>query len=203
MSDPLSTDTTRAQELSTLQAKIINSYVDAEFLRWQWEEEYPNVCWEVPVTPELRDAGGSVTLLPFATVLHFSTFDRAIDAIYFNVVRLLLYELASEVGLSPEALLPTETEVKAGPFSNATIPPGQGSVEGYALEICRTVHYLVTGDTDSLGTLALMFPLRVASVQLQHRPDVLVWLHWVLEKMTTKKGFKLGEHVMKMKAAKT
>ncbi|KAJ6779735.1 hypothetical protein PWT90_02078 [Aphanocladium album] len=193
----------RTQNLSALQTKIMNSYIEMEFLRWSWEEEYPNVCWAVPVTPDLKDATNEPNRLPFATVLHFSNFDRAIDSIYFNVIRLLLYELADEVGLSTDVLLSSSSlTTTLGPFSNAMLPPGQGSVVEFSLEICRTVQYLVHGETDSLGSLSLMFPLRVASHHLQDRPDVLQWLHWVLSKLTAKKGFKLGEHVMKMTAAK-
>ncbi|OAQ96416.1 hypothetical protein LLEC1_00883 [Akanthomyces lecanii] len=188
-------------KLGLLRNKIVNSSIETGFLRWSWEEEYPNVCWEVPVTPDLKDAAGESSPLPFATVLHFSNFDRAIDAIYFNVIRLLLWELAKDVGLSPDVLKASTGGTGSGPFSNALLPPGQGSTDDFALEICRTVQYLVHGDTDSLGTLVLMFPLRVASHHLQKHPDVLQWLGWVLSKLTAKKGFKLGEHVLEITAA--
>ncbi|KAJ3497239.1 hypothetical protein NLG97_g2056 [Lecanicillium saksenae] len=193
----------RTQDLSALQTKIINAYLEVEFLRWSWEEEYPNVCWAVPVTPDLKDATGESNRLPFATVLHFSSFDRAIDAIYFNVVRLLLYELAGDVAMLTDFFLQAASlNTTPGPFSNAMLPPGQGGPVDFALEICRTVQYLVQGETDSLGSLSLMFPLRVASHHLQDQPDVVQWLHWVLSKLTAKKGFKLGEHVLKMTTMK-
>lgn len=191
------------QELRALQTKIINSYIETNFLRWSWEEEYPNVCWDVPVSPDMADADEKTNKLPFATVLHFSNFDRAMDAIHFNVVRLLLHELADEVGLSANALLQTSTlNMTSGPFPNAILPPGQGGPEDFALEICRTVQYLASGETDSLGTLSLMFPLRVASHHLENHPSVVQWLSWVLSTLTAKKGYKLGEHVMRITSAK-
>lgn len=190
-------------ELILLRKKIVNAYMETDFFRWSWEEEYPRVCWEVLVTPAWHDAIGESDSLPFATVLHFSNFDRAIDAIYFNVIRLLLLELADDVGLSPDTMLDTTSSGNsAGPFSNALLPPGQGSTDDFALEICRTVQYLVHGETDSLGTLVLMFPLRLASHHLQKYPRVLQWLRWVLSKLTAKKGFKLGEYVMEITSAK-
>ncbi|OAA67766.1 Zn(2)-C6 fungal-type DNA-binding domain protein [Akanthomyces lecanii RCEF 1005] len=190
------------QDLRLLRNKIVNAYMETDVLRWSWEDEYPNVCWEVPVTPALKDAAGESNPLPFATVLHFSNFDRAIDAIYFNVIRLLLWELTDDVGLSPDTVLGATSGNKSGPFPNALLPPGRGNTDDFALEICRTVQYLVHGDTDSLGTLVLMFPLRVASHHLQNHPDVLQWLRWVLSKLTAKKGFKLGEYVMEITSAK-
>ncbi|TQV94854.1 C6 finger domain-containing protein [Cordyceps javanica] len=194
----------KSPALGDLQTKIINAYMATDSLRWIWEEEYPNACWEVPVTAGLTHESGESSPLPFTTMLHFSDFDRAIDVIYFNVIRLLVCELADEAGLSPEALLQSSSvdTTTTGPFSNAILPPGRGGVQDFALEICRTVQYLVHGDTDSLGTLVLMFPLRVASHHLQHQPSVLKWISWILAKFTAKKGFKLGEYVLDMTSVK-
>lgn len=191
----------RIQEHRVLQAKIVNAYVETELLRWSWEQENPNVCWEAPKTAAVMDSPTAASGAPlFSTVLHFVSFEAAVDAVYFNVIRLFLYSLAEDVGLSPEALLHASTvESKTGPFANALIPPGQGDTEGFALDICRSVEYMIQGDRDSLGALSLIFPLRIASDFLQHRPDVLAWLKWVLSELAARKGFKLGGHVMDMR----
>lgn len=193
----------RSHDLSVLQAKIMNAYAEIELLRWRWEEEFPNVCWEIPVTPSLPNASDECDPLLFPTVLQFTNFDRAIEAIYFNVIRLLLHERCAEVGLPSEGLFQMCSAASRpdGPFSNALTQPGQGTIEDFALDICRSVQYMVRGDRDSLGALALMFPLRIASNHLSNHPHIQHWLDWVLSKLAARKGFKLGEHVMKMHSA--
>ncbi len=189
----------RSHGLSLLQAKVVNAFLEIETLRGRWEEKHPHVCWEKLVTTDPPSATGQSSSSLFRTVLQFANFDRAVESIYFNVIRLLLITLANQIQLSPEGITSSiQTESRHGPFSNPLLPPGQGYQEGYALEICRTVQYTLQGDRDSIGALTLLFPLRVASQHLQHRPDILAWLNWVVGKLATKKGFKLGEHVMKI-----
>lgn len=161
--------------------------------------EYPQVCWEVPNGPSATAESNGP---PFPTVLQFASFDRAVESIYFNVIGLLLITISNQIELGTDNLVADMRAAdKLGPFSNPLLPPGEGYQEGYALEICRTVQCMVHGERDSIGSLSLLFPLRVASHHLQHRPDIQASLKWVLGKLTAKKGFKMGEHVMNLSRA--
>ncbi|KAL3952102.1 hypothetical protein ACCO45_013819 [Purpureocillium lilacinum] len=117
----------------------------------------------------------------FDTVLDFDDMERAIDVVYFNTIRLMLYGLSDDTGLS-----------------NALLLPGQGTNVSNALEICRTVDYFMQHSRDSQGTLVLLFPLRVAYGHLRRVPLVSPWIRRILVDLSTSKGFQIGEHILNM-----
>lgn len=69
-----------------LQARIVSAYLFAGAGR----RHSRTPAGAVLVTPGLRDAAGDLEPLPVATVLHWFDLEHATDAIYFNVMRLLM-----------------------------------------------------------------------------------------------------------------
>ncbi|KPM38736.1 hypothetical protein AK830_g7839 [Neonectria ditissima] len=185
-----------------LRRKIQDIHHLANHLRLMWEEKNPLICWESEPNKEtslsLDDQGQAL----FPTVLHFLRQDLAREAMNFNVVRLLLHSISDTAGLSmafTSQYLAGQTPT--GPFPNPLLAPGQGSREDHALDICRTVDFLVLGEHGSHGALILMFPLRVAFGHLEGRPDVRLWLQGLFTNISTAKGFQIGEHVLQFSPA--
>lgn len=182
---------------NVLHLKIIDIAHQLDLIRWRWEEANPNACWDAApnrlTSVSMTEDGNPV----FETVLHFYELGRAIEANHFNVIKLLLHSISSTAGLS---LLSTAQAIGAsapiGPFSNPLLLPGEGTREQNALEICRTVDYMVLGEHDCRGAFILVFPLRVAYGNLEGRQDVRQWLQRLLAHISTTKGFQIGEHVL-------
>lgn len=182
-----------------LQDKVLNSINQIAVIRWQWEAMYPKACTETPTTPgsclSTNDQGQPL----FPTYLEFEDMDRAADVLSFNAYRLMLYALSDSVGLTDMSILSNSQQCnRKGPGSNPLVLPGQGDRVAHALEICRTAEYMMQARRESQGLLTLFFPLRVAYTHLQGLPEVAVWIQQVMEKSSSR-GFKLGEHVLKIK----
>lgn len=187
---------------ANLQHKIIDRVQKLSSLLWQWELVNPIACWEAPLDPIISSSYGPSGKPLFNSVLHFESFDLAIDVVNFNAIRLLLYRLQDEVGLSESLVLSMLGNEHQGPHSNPLLLPGQGSRLDNAVEICRTVDYFLQPRLENHGALVLMFPLRVAYGHVAlTKPDLAAWIATVLEQLTSSKGFGMSKHVLKMGAA--
>ena len=182
-------------ERAILQHRIIDVLDRLADLRWLWEAMYPLACAQEPRSDE------QVPPPPFETRLAFENTDRAADVVYFNAVRLLLYTLSDQAGLTEGMLLGKEHSQRDGPVSNPLLllPGVRGGRIAHALEICRAAEFLMRGNRGSQGILVLLFPLRVAYTHVQHLPRVAGWIRRVLGESGTR-GFKLGEHVLNIQS---
>lgn len=185
-----------ADRQEDLQDKITQVLNEADLLRWQWEEAYPNVCWEMEPDPDTSASKTKDGTPLFDRVLFFQRQDLAIVAIYFSVLRLLIYSLSDTAGIYLPSPTPLSTPGPTGPFSNPLLLPGQGTREQHALDICRAVDGMVIGTRDTHGSFILVFPLRVAYGQLEKREDVRQWLREFFAHISTSKGFQIGEYVL-------
>lgn len=187
---------------ANLQSKIIDRIQKLSSLLWQWELTNPLACWEAPLDPIISSSYSPNGKPLFNSVLHFESFDLAVDVVNFNANRLLLYRLQDDAGLSESLVLSMLSNEYQGPHSNPLLLPGQGSRLDNAIEICRTVDYFLQPRLENHGALVLMFPLRVAYGHLAlTKPDLAAWIITVLEQLTSSKGFGMSRHVLKMGAA--
>lgn len=179
-----------------MQSKITEALSNAEVLRAQWEARYPNVCDEAPPA-HLKS--GIPQQSPFRTVLRFTKPERAFEMNAFNTIRLLLLTLADRLGISAAAIAAaTDMYAQSGTHTNPLVPPGSGCRVDYAVEICRTVEYMMDCEWDILGALALLHPLAIASHELKNGQAISAWIDSVLERISLEKGFKIAEHVRKI-----
>lgn len=185
--------------MEALQDRVLDAIRRLGEYRWQWEAAYPRASRErlvnMATCVSLDEHGRPL----FDTVLDFDDMERAIDVVYFNTIRLMLYGLSDDTGLS-ELLMASSGGgcLYQGPSSNALLLPGQGTNVSNALEICRTVDYFMQHSRDSQGTLVLLFPLRVAYGHLRRVPLVSPWIRRILADLSTSKGFQIGEHILNM-----
>ena len=56
--------------------------------------------------------------------------------------------------------------------------------------------YFLSGETDSKGVMVLLFPMRVASRHLTRVPSVAVWLGSAMGRLSSDKGWKIGQHIL-------
>lgn len=173
-------------DVDDLQARVDHTARALTSLRWEWERENPQSCWEVAPSP-LTSLNG-VPL--FQTVLHYRNVDLAVDTIYFDLLHLLLYRISDKAGLTP---LQAEEEegvitLVSGPRSNnATLVPGPGLDRvQFAVEICRSIDFLIQGKRQSLGAFVLLFPLAVARDHLHECPAIFSWLSGVIDGISTR-----------------
>ncbi|TQV91738.1 C6 finger domain-containing protein [Cordyceps javanica] len=187
-------ETEKDAPIVKLRSKVIQALSDTESLRARWETKYSKACHE---------ASPSGAALPFAspfdTIYRFSKPERAFEINGFNTIRLLLASLANQLGIATASLsLVSSMHASTGPLQNPLLPPGKYCPTSYALEICRTVEYMMDCEWDILGGFALLVPLAVASRQLRDYPDIQAWLDQVFRRIDLEKGFKIAEHVREM-----
>lgn len=181
---------------STLQQRIAAAIQRTDHLRWRWGLVYSKACWERPLDLEASlslDAKGGPL---FDTVLDFEEPERAVEILYFNAIRLILFTVSDQAGLS--APLPwSDQNIHRfhGPRLNADILPEHGTRMSHALEICRIVDYFMEAKRASKGAMILFFPLSVARTHLEHAPQMSAWVAQVLGEVSSSKGWKFGEAV--------
>lgn len=186
----------RDTEIARLRAKIIQAFSDTESLRVQWQAKYPTACHEAPVTDGALPFTSSLK-----TILRFTNPERAFEINSFNTIRLLLSSLANQLEIPEPILLATTcNRAQSGPHQVPLLSPGKYCPTTYALEICRTVEYMMCCEWDILGAFALIVPLAIASRQLSHRLDMQAWISRVFKMISTEKGFKIAEHATDMAA---
>ena len=176
-----------------LQQEISGTIQKLEQLRWRWGIVYSKACWERPLNPHTSlslDAKGQPL---FSTVLDFEEAERAVEILYFNATRLMLYTISDQVGLREPLPLDQSTLRFHGPRLNADILPGQGSRTMHALEICRIVDYFMEDKRASRGAMILFFPLSVARTHLEHDPRMSAWVARILGAAASSKGWNFGE----------
>jgi len=183
-------------------------------LRWQWEDEYPDACYEVVArrgsTLCIDDDTGEPL---YPTILSFRSVARALEITTFNTMFLILYRVLSvaeadevSVRTDREAVPPypnTGTRSSAyGPirplsYTNPLILPGQwNSHIDLVHEIFRTIDYCLNGKHESLGACSLMFPLGVVYARLLHDPKIRRLIERTCRHIAESRGFEIGTYVL-------
>ncbi|GAB0141642.1 hypothetical protein EsHS_00002229 [Epichloe bromicola] len=180
-----------------VQEKILNAIHCLSEARWKWEDMYPRVCWKTRInlatTSCLDDDGKPL----FDTCLNFVGMKRTFEILMYNAGRLLLFRLSDATGVREDAAGNNREHVwqRHGPFLNPLLLPGLGTPESHALEICRIVDYLMNGEQNYHGAYILLFPLRVARIQLVSSPKMHKWITKMLRQFAEEKGLGIGQHL--------
>ncbi|KAG5980667.1 hypothetical protein E4U55_003787 [Claviceps digitariae] len=199
---------TSAMEVNSLRIKVQNKILNAihklSESRWKWEDMYPRVCWKTRInlttTLCLDDDGKPL----FDTCLNFVGMKRTFEILMYNATRLLLFRLCDLTGVQEDAATNLEhVWQRHGPFLNPLLLPGLGTPEAHALEICRIVDYLMNGEQNYHGAFILLFPLRVAQVQLVSSPKMYNWIGKMLKQFAEEKGLGIGEHLQESRNAES
>ncbi|KAG5964130.1 hypothetical protein E4U57_005577 [Claviceps arundinis] len=195
---------TSAEEVDALRTKVQNKVLASihslSEYRWKWEDMYPRVCWKTRINAAntlcLDDEGNPL----FDTCLNFVGMKRTLEILFYNASRLLLFRLCDLTGVHEAASTNLEhVWQRHGPFLNPLLLPGMGTPEAHALEICRIVDYLMNGDQNYHGAFILLFPLRVAQIQLLSSPKMYNWIGKMLKQFADEKGLGIGEHLQESK----
>lgn len=159
----------------SLQARILNSLVKVDRLRAFWNQENPNARYSVP--PRETDS-------PFQSVYHFQRFDLAAESIHLDVIALLLYGLAEKAWLALDTFGP---------------PTDRHASQNHAFDVCRSIEYMMeSSEHESLGSMVVIFPLRVAINYVESYPMISNWLRDQLERLSGQKGFGISARVMEV-----
>ena len=195
------------RHVAALRVKVAAAIEQLSDLRWQWEDEFPGVCYEVTTRPGstlcVDDSGEPL----FQTVLFFRRLDCAMEILRFNAMFLILYNVLSLTGADT---LSVSTERKtvlsdhspiqpsANTTANALINPGEwASLDDLALEICRLVDYCLHDTFNGLGVFTLLFPLRVAYKTLKYDARIAHCIERITQDIADSKGFEIGIHIPK------
>lgn len=176
-----------------LQKEISATIQKLEQLRWRWGIVYSKACWERPLDPHTSLSLDAMGQPLFNTVLDFGDAERAVEILYFNATRLILYTICDQVGLHGPLPKDQDTLRFYGPRLNADILPGQGSRMTHAQEICRIVDYFMDAKRAGRGAMILFFPLSVARTHLAHDPRMSAWVSRILGEAASSKGWNFGE----------
>ncbi|KAL7932084.1 hypothetical protein V8C35DRAFT_323319 [Trichoderma chlorosporum] len=101
---------------SSMRERVIYLYTKLLNMRWRWELEYPNCCYEIPVLPPTRSpqkqqsdpvlSVDETTRRPiFNTVLFFKSLTQAIEMNFYHSCLLLLHSFAKDLGIMDELIL--------------------------------------------------------------------------------------------------
>ncbi|KAG5986204.1 hypothetical protein E4U54_005552 [Claviceps lovelessii] len=199
---------TSSMEVDALRTKVQNRILAAihslSESRWKWEDMYPRVCWKTRInlnTTLCLDEDGRPL---FDTCLNFVGMKRTFEILMYNASRLLLFRLCDLVGVQEDAAANLEHVCQRhGPFLNPLLLPGMGTPESHALEICRIVDYLMNGEQNYHGAFILLFPLRMAQVQLGSSPKMYNWIGKMLKQFAEEKGLGIGEHLEESRHAES
>jgi len=183
-------------------------------LRWQWEDQYPDACYEVVArrgsTLCVYDDTGEPI---YPTLLSFRSVARALEITTFNTMFLILYRVLSmteadelSVRTDREAVPPypdTGTRspaygpIRLRPYTNPLILPDQwNSHMDLVHEICRTIDYCLNGKHESLGACSLMFPLGVVYARLLHDQKIRRLIERTCRHIAESSGFEIGTYVL-------
>ncbi|KAH8807960.1 hypothetical protein F5884DRAFT_833615 [Xylogone sp. PMI_703] len=166
-------------------------------LRWKWEHDYPQVCYEViPLESETICLDTTGKLL-FPSTFHFRNVRRAIEIGLYNTALLFHLDLLESLGghSSPDTerlILAIESSIHQP--TNPLLLPGQGTRIDVAREICRIVDYHLLGNLHTAGALQLMFPLRVALRAFHPKSQEAMWIGSVMRRIADRDGFEISRH---------
>lgn len=184
-----------------LQHKVNRAIAHLYELQRDWMEENPDACWEVS-TGQIPSVWAPNNVPPFFnSILYFKTFSQAVDAMYLDVVFLLLYELCEFAHFEFPKLDKQsfgEDATNESKASNPLLWLGTATSEEYAIELCRMIDYMLSDHNGHRGPLASLFSMRIASRHLSQQPEVFNRLQRIFHGVSTRKGFAIGEQLIGM-----
>lgn len=166
-------------------------------LQVQWIQENHNCYWEIPAEKANSIWVSESNESLFGRVLWFKSFRLALDYIYFFVVWLLLYGVYTSASLD-ELTNPPKNLLQGLISSPSMVRLGDATPQEHAVEICRAVDFLLLGEDGHRGPMSLLFPMKIASRYLEDSPEIFQCLGRVLHRISSDKGFGLGDQVLNM-----
>ncbi|PKK48511.1 hypothetical protein CI102_5749 [Trichoderma harzianum] len=167
-----SSDRTWPHDLyESLRQRVVLLYLKLLNLRWEWELQHPDCCFEVFQESRIERADvlsvSEATGQPiFNSVLFFTDFRRAVEINFYHSCLLILHDIAGDLGIMDEL---KEHQSSRSCFSYKTNPPLTFPHEtepdrNAVRDICRSVEFLLQPTHGPAGGYVLMFPLRVAQI---------------------------------------
>jgi hypothetical protein len=177
---------------NSMRERVIHLYTKLLHVRWRWELEHPNCCYEVPVqqNSSVLSVDETTGRPIFETVLFFKNLMQAIEMNFYHSCLLLLHSFARDLGIMDELILlhavgmashPSGDAESAyneahgpssmlpPPFSfktnNTLLFPYEAHSDHYATrDILRTADFLLQPKHGPAGAYFFIFPLRIAQV---------------------------------------
>ncbi|KAK4059146.1 hypothetical protein Trihar35433_11143 [Trichoderma harzianum] len=167
-----SSDRTWPHDLyESLRQRVVLLYLKLLNLRWEWELQHPDCCFEVFQESRIERTDvlsvSEATGQPiFNSVLFFTDFRRAVETNFYHSCLLILHDIAGDLGIMDEL---KEHQALHSCFSYKTNPPltfpHETEPDRKAVrDICRSVEFLLQPTHGLAGGYVLMFPLRVAQI---------------------------------------
>lgn len=166
----------------------------------RWDLEHPFVCREVPLPPGSATSFGMDDKLLFETILWYDNIEFCRTMVGFNAVILLLYSMCDAVGLSEISVAGAGSPDDNHQYTNPIVVPLQGTKAAHALEVCRSVHYIMASPVGSRATILIVFALRIAYRHVAFIPYAAEWIRQVLGFISTCKAFRIADHVLDMRS---
>lgn len=158
----------------SMRERVIHLYTKLLDVRWRWELEHPNCCYEVPVQQNgpVLSVDETTGRPIFDTVLFFKGLMQAIEMNFYHSCLLLLHSFARDLGIMHELILLHSVGVSSmlpPPFSfknnDALVFPYEAHSDHYATrDILRTADFLLQPKHGPAGAYFFIFPLRIAQV---------------------------------------
>lgn len=177
---------------NSMRERVIHLYTKLLHVRWRWELEHPNCCYEVPVqqNSSVLSVDETTGRPIFETVLFFRSLMQAIEMNFYHSCLLLLHSFARDLNIMDELILLHAVGIASHPsgdaesayneahgpssmlpppFSfktnNALLFPYEAHSDHYATrDILRTADLLLQPKHGPAGAYFFIFPLRIAQV---------------------------------------
>nr|WNZ75283.1 hypothetical protein [Trichoderma harzianum] len=167
-----SSDRTWPHDLyESLRQRVVLLYLKLLNLRWEWELQHPDCCFEVFQESRIERAdvlsvSEAMGQPIFNSVLFFTDFRRAVETNFYHSCLLILHDIAGYLGIMDEL---KEHQASGSLFlyktnHPLTFPNGTEPDRNAVRDICRSVEFLLQPTHGPAGGYVLMFPLRVAQI---------------------------------------
>lgn len=159
---------------NSMRERVVHLYTKLLEVRWRWELEHPNCCYEVPVQQDgpVLSVDEATRRPIFDTVLFFKGLMQAIEMNFYHSCLLLLHSFARDLGIMHELILLHSVGVSSmlpplfsSKTNDALVFPHEAHSDHYATrDILRTADFLLQPKHGPAGAYFFIFPLRIAQV---------------------------------------
>lgn len=133
------------EEVEAFRERLVKILRDLFDWRWDWELQYPQTAFEVPINPATSLSVDENREPLYPTILMYTGFDQCRGPMYYNTLLLLILRLAKGWGMDNapfRALSLCRHQDWPLPSNPLILPHEALTIAEVCTELCRSIEYL-------------------------------------------------------------
>ena len=182
-------------ELEALRYEVSDILRKLYVWRWWWEADWGDRVYNIlpsrNITQAYDDNGDPL----FESLIWYTDIDRGNDIVQYNTVLMFLKLVHARLGMleAPAPPPPPGLVAKQPTTSGVLLLPGQAMTSrDCALEVCRSMDYLLLPVHAVPGALDLLGPARSTYLNLEPESKISRWLEKLCADIADNIGFEMG-----------